>query len=42
MRNFITTNANAISNVRAQAGRFSYGYFYYFTEGKNRHAVTER
>jgi len=40
MRNLNTTNA--MNNVRAQAGRFSYGYFYYFTEEKNRHAVTER
>ena len=32
MRNFNITNT--MNNVRAQAGRFSYGYFYYFTKEK--------
>ena len=34
---------NYMSNVRAEAGLFSYVYFYFFTdEKKNRHAKTER
>jgi len=40
MRN---TTVNSMNYVRAEAGRFSYAYFYFFTDGKkNRHAITER
>ncbi len=40
MRNITVTNMN---NVRIEAGRFSYAYYYFFTDGKrNRHAITER
>ncbi len=40
MRNM---TVNCMTDVRVEAGLFSYVYFYFFTdEKKNRHAMTDR
>ena len=43
LRNFVFSGNGDAKYVRAQAGRFSYAYYYFFSLGEmNSSAITER